>query len=139
MLPYGAMNVHQEKECWPGPIFTICLRLWIDTEEGVLFGAGRTALLEGIERHGCLRKAAKEINMSYRAAWGKIKKTEEILGFKLVEKTASRKEGYRLTEAGRDLKEKFDRWAKEVRSDALKKASVIFGAENVLSENITEI
>jgi molybdate transport system regulatory protein len=125
------LSDHQKIKDWQGPVFGVRLRLWIETEEGLFFGTGRTELLDGIERYGSLRKAADELNMSYRAAWGKIKRTEEILGFRLVEKTASRKEGYRLTEAGRELKEKFDRWIKEVKKQAVKKGRAIFGPETI--------
>ena len=102
------------------------LRLWLEAEGGLVFGPGRAELLECIEQLGSLRKAAEELGMSYRAAWGKIKRTEEVLGFRLVEKAGSYKEGYRLTEAGREFKEKFGRWRQEVEEDALQKARDIF-------------
>lgn len=123
-----------EKDCITGPVLAVHVRLWIESEKGLLFGTGRAELLEGIERHGSLRKAAQELNMSYRAAWGKIKRTEKVLGFRLVEKAASNKEGYRLTEAGRRLKEKFERWAAEVTNEAVEKARDIFGSEPVSHE-----
>jgi len=107
------------------------LRLWLATGQGVLFGLGRADILCAIERHGSLRKAAEELGISYRAAWGKIKRSEALLGFKLVEKAASQREGCRLTEAGRDLKEKFDRWYKEVEDNAIEKARTIFADKTI--------
>ena len=118
--------MNSDEKRWPGPVFTVNLRLWIGGGRSIFFGPGRAELLDAIESHGSLRKAAHELNMSYRGAWGKIKRTEEALGFKLVEKTASNKEGYRLTEAGRELKENYDRWVKEVQNDAIEKARTIF-------------
>ncbi len=76
------------------------LHLWLETDKGLLFGPGRAELLECIERLGSLRKAADDLGMSYRAAWGKIKRTEEALGYKLIDKAGSYKEGYRLTPVG---------------------------------------
>ncbi len=105
---------------------TVRLHLWLETGDGVLFGLGRALLLEEIEQRGSLRKAAEELGMSYRAAWGKIRKTEKILGFKLIEQNGSKKEGNRLTEQGRQLKEKYLLWLREVESAALKKAEEIF-------------
>lgn len=103
------------------------LHLWLETEEGMFFGIGRSQLLEKIDEHGSLKKAAKELGMSYRAAWGKIMKTEEVLGFKLVEKEGSgNKSGYRLTEAGKMLLARFKDWYYEVERHALKIASESF-------------
>ncbi|MGD0232399.1 MAG: LysR family transcriptional regulator [Syntrophorhabdales bacterium] len=116
------------------PAAVLCIRLWLETEKGLLFGPGRADLLDGIERHGSLRKAAREFSISYRAAWGKIRRTEEILGFKLVYRSENLKEGYRLTDAGRKLKEGFDRWYREVQDDALKKARAIFTFDIMPSE-----
>jgi molybdate transport system regulatory protein len=102
------------------------LHIWLETEGGMFFGSGRAKLLEGIERHGSLQKAAKELGMSYRAAWGKIKQTEKVLGFQLVEKAGNYRDGYRLTEFGRMLKDKFTLWFDEVEKVALAKANEIF-------------
>jgi len=110
------------------------LHLWLETDKGLIFGPGRAELLECIERLGSLRKAAEELGMSYRAAWGKIKATEEALGFKLIDKAGSYKEGYRLTRAGRELNERFGRWRREVEEDALKKARAIFLCKTIESE-----
>lgn len=61
------------------------VKSWIETNGEVLFGEGRRRLLELVESTGSLNKAAKAMKMSYRAAWGKIKETEERLGYKLLE------------------------------------------------------
>jgi len=110
------------------------LRLWLETGDGLVFGPGRAELLESIQRLGSLRKAAEELGMSYRAAWGKIKRTEEALGFRLLEKKGSYKKGYRLTDAGREFKERFGRWRQEVEEDALQKARAIFLCTVIASE-----
>jgi molybdate transport system regulatory protein len=92
----------------------------------MFFGPGRAELLERIDYHGSLLKAADELGMSYRAAWGKIKKTEAVLGYKLIEKTGSYRKGYRLTDYGRALTEKFRLWYNDVEEDALRKARTVF-------------
>ena len=104
----------------------IRLNLWLETTEGLLFGMGRAELLDKIEELGSLRKAAEEMCMSYRAAWGKIKKTEEILGFKLIEKERGNKTGYRLTEAARTLKKSYRDWYKAIETGAFRKARELF-------------
>ena len=67
-----------------------------------------------------LKKAAEEIGMSYRAAWGKIKNSEKISGQKLIEKDTN-KEGYHLTEFGKMLKNKFHQFNQEIEEYAKEK------------------
>ncbi len=104
----------------------IRVHAWLETREGLLFGVGRAELLDKIEELGSLRKAAEEMCMSYRAAWGKIKKTEEVLGFKLIEKERGNKIGFRLTEAGKALKSNYRDWYRAVETEALRKARELF-------------
>ena len=104
----------------------IRLNVWLETTEGILFGIGRAELLDKIEECGSLKKAAEEMCMSYRAAWGKIKKTEEVLGFKLIEKERGNKTGYRLTEAARVLKMNYREWYGAIETEALRKARELF-------------
>lgn len=66
-------------------------RIWIEEDGKVLFGKGRENLLEAIEECQSLNKAAKKLNMSYRAAWGRIKASEKRLGIKLVENSPDHK------------------------------------------------
>ena len=95
-------------------------------DKGVFFGAGRLHLLERIETHGSLKKAAECMGMSYRAAWGKIKATEAVLGFKLVEKNSGKKGGYSLSNDGRDLMTQYRSWFNSVEEAAVRSANEIF-------------
>lgn len=104
---------------------TLRVRTWLETEEGVLFGIGRVLLLKKVHDLGSLNKAAKELGMSYRAAWGKIKATEDNLGCKLLTK-AEGINGFRLTDIGRDLLDSFDRFQEEVEQFAVEKAKRMF-------------
>jgi len=104
----------------------IRLHLWLETDEGVFFGAGRAQLLERIETHGSLKKAAECMGMSYRAAWGKIKATEAAVGFSLVEKNAGKKGGYSLTDEGRRLMSQYRRWFCRVEDSAFQSANEMF-------------
>ena len=54
------------------PNYKIKSRIWITTEEGTFLGAGRITLLEAIETHGSISKAAKSMKMSYKKAWGLV-------------------------------------------------------------------
>jgi len=68
-------------------------KLWIEVDGRPVFGRGRRFLLEAIDKHGSINQAAKEINISYRKAWGYIKAMEERLGFKLIERQTGGRNG----------------------------------------------
>ena len=104
---------------------TIRLHLWLETGQGLYFGLGRALLLAKIDQYGSLQKAANSLGMSYRAAWGKIKKTEEILGMKLITPGSCKREGVHLTEEGREVMDKFILWYEMVEQEALKAAQQI--------------
>lgn len=99
-------------------------KIWIEDEGGnVVFGLGRLKILEAIHRLGSLKAAAKELKMSYRALWGRIKATEERLGFPLVvcSKGGASGGGSRLMPFALDLVEQFRQLHKNVviQSDEL--------------------
>lgn len=98
------------------------LHLWLETEKGVFFGLGRWKLLEKIQSGQSLKGAAESLGMSYRAAWGKIKNTEKVLGVALIEKKAGKRAGYRLTADGVAMITGFARWFAEVERYALRRA-----------------
>jgi molybdate transport system regulatory protein len=102
------------------------LHLWLDCEEGLYFGAGRAMLLHLIDKHGSLKKAAEELGMSYRAAWGKLKKSEEVLGAPLIERAESRSGGYKLTPFARELTIEYTAWFESVELEAKRKGEEIF-------------
>jgi molybdate transport system regulatory protein len=68
-------------------------KIWIESKGKPVFGRGRRFLLEAIDKYGSINQAAKEINISYRKAWGYIKAMEERLGFKLIERRTGGKNG----------------------------------------------
>jgi molybdate transport system regulatory protein len=100
---------------------TFRFRLWLETPNGTVFGKGRVLLLMKIEEHGSLNRAARELGMSYRAAWGKLKHSESILGFPLCNKCRGRL-GYTLTDDGRRVLNEFIQWHAEVERHALESA-----------------
>jgi len=97
------------------------VHLWLESEGGMLFGLGRAQLLEMVALLGSLNQAAKALGMSYRAAWGRIKRTEEALGEKLLVQASGRK-GYELTPLASELVRNFTAWHQEVEGFALARA-----------------
>jgi len=105
---------------------TIRIHLWLEKNGGIVFGMGRAILLMKVVECGSLKKAASDLGISYRAAWGKIRKTEEILGTPLMTRNPNRREGCQLTEYGQLLTKKFITWFNEVEEFALVKARDLF-------------
>ena len=100
----------------------IKMHMWLEKEDGVYFGQGRYELLVLIEELGSLKLAAEKMGISYRGAWGKIKKTEEILGRELIHKD-NNKEGYKLTEFGKEFMREFEKFHADVISYASRGAA----------------
>ncbi|HUW20107.1 MAG TPA: LysR family transcriptional regulator [Sedimentisphaerales bacterium] len=62
-------------------------KLWLSSKdvEGA-FGDGKWRLLKAVAAEGSLRAASDMLKISYRKAWGDLKKAEEALGIALVQK-----------------------------------------------------
>ncbi|HSL93441.1 MAG TPA: LysR family transcriptional regulator [Bacillota bacterium] len=87
------------------------LRLWLEDDEGhQLFGEGLQRLLKEIQRTGSLRGGADSMGMSYRHAWGKIRKAEDRLGYEIVHRQSGGSGGGNsgITSEGHSLLTKFD-------------------------------
>lgn len=102
------------------------VKIWLEDGEQMVFGPGCAALLEGIARLGSLAGAVKEMKMSYRAAWGHIKKVEDTLGVSLVLKEGGNKSGYSLSEEGRRLLAAYESWNAAVEDEAERLAGDLF-------------
>jgi len=85
-------------------------KFWIENRGEVMLGGGRTALLLAVDRLGSIQRAADEFGMSYRHAWGVIKKIEKRAGFKMVETKLGGKNGggAKLTPKGKAFIEMMD-------------------------------
>jgi len=90
-------------------------KIWLEKDGHVLFGKGRDELLKAIAECKSLNAAAKKLNMSYRAAWGRLKASEKRLGIPLVE-VESQKQGMHLTEQAEILLQAFEQLHEEVGS-----------------------
>ncbi len=101
----------------------IRIHAWIESDDGMVMGPGRAKLIENIEKYGSLQNAAKKMGISYRAAWGRIKKTEEVLGYNLLVKNPG---GYQLSDLGKDLHQKYAAWYKSIETFALQESKKIF-------------
>lgn len=92
-------------------------KVWLETDEGYAFGPGVYSILREIRRTGTLRGAASALGMSYRFAWGMIRKAEERLESPLVESHKGGSTGgggARLTPLGEQFVEQYERLERRV-------------------------
>lgn len=75
----------------------------------IAMGPGKADLLETIDREGSISGAGRAMRMSYRRAWLLVDAMNRCWDTPLVETVAggSRERGARLTEAGRQVLEKY--------------------------------
>ena len=80
-------------------------RLWINKSEHDFLGKGRMELLIRIGESGSITKAAKDIKMSYKAAWDAIDAMNNLSEFPLVESSKGGKGGggTTITEYAKEL------------------------------------
>jgi molybdate transport system regulatory protein len=88
-------------------------KIWIETNGKVVFGKGRDAILKAIDEQRSLNAAAKKLEMSYRAAWGRLKASEERLGMKLVD-IGIHDKSMQLTPQARAIIDRFEKLEKDV-------------------------
>jgi len=92
----------------PKPAF----KAWLETDEGYVFGPGVYRLLQKVREKGTLKEAAESLGMSYRFAWGLVKKAEEKLGQPLLHAHKGGRAGgggAELTELGQQYLDDFSK------------------------------
>lgn len=88
-------------------------KVWIEKNGKVVFGKGRDDILKAVDEQRSLNAAAKKLEMSYRAAWGRLKASEERMGMKLVDIGVHDK-SMQLTPQARAIIERFEKLEKDV-------------------------
>ncbi len=86
-------------------------RFWLTKEGQSFLGSGRIELLERIDATGSINAAAKEMKMSYKAAWERINGMNALADQPLIERTTGGKGGggTKLTPYARELIATFHR------------------------------
>jgi molybdate transport system regulatory protein len=108
-------------------------KLWIEVHGDPVFGKGRRLLLEAIEAHGSINRAAREVGISFRKAWGHIKAMEDRLGIPLVERTVGGRNGGGavITEEAKQFLRKFEQIETGIGAIADERFRSIFGGKHV--------
>ncbi|MCF8054024.1 MAG: LysR family transcriptional regulator [Deltaproteobacteria bacterium] len=106
-------------------------KIWLEKDGKVFFGSGRGALFKAILKHHSINAALKKeagMDMSYRAAWGRLKASQERLGIQLVS-SENKRIGTELTKEGEALMmffEKLDAKVEALLSDATQELLAVF-------------
>jgi len=92
------------------------IRLWLSLSNEGVFGRGKWQLLDAIHSQGSLQAAADTLGISYRKAWGDLRKAEKALGISLVERHRGGSAGgdSSLTEDGKRWWREYARFQEEV-------------------------
>ena len=103
-------------------------KIWIEVDGEPVFGRGRRFLLEAIDSHGSINRAAREVDISFRKAWGHIKAMEERLGVKLIDRQTGGKNGggAALTADARKFLRKYEALEKDIQAIVDKRFETIF-------------
>lgn len=104
------------------------IKIWIeDSEENLVFGGGKTQILELIDETGSISEASKRAGMNYKKAWSHIKILQEYIDDELVIVNKGRNSGgTTLTPKAKELIENFKQLRAEVRNFSEKRFSELF-------------
>jgi molybdate transport system regulatory protein len=95
--------------------FSVRSKIWIEDSDGkVIFGLGRYRILDTINRLGSMHAAAKELHMSYRAVWMRVRSSEKRMGKKLIVRDGK---GSRLTPFAENLMKQYRRLQSVVQAE----------------------
>ncbi|HEY6011529.1 MAG TPA: LysR family transcriptional regulator [Nitrospirota bacterium] len=103
-------------------------KIWLEIGGEPVFGRGRRFLLEAIDAHGSINKAAQDVDISFRKAWSHIKAMEQRLGVKLVERQAGGRNGggAALTADAREFLKRYEALEKGIQEIVDKRFKEIF-------------
>jgi len=92
-------------------------KFWIENKGEAVLGGGKAGLLLTVDRLGSIQRAAEEFGMSYRHAWGAIRKIEQRAGFKILDTRLGGKDrGAQLTPEGKAFVKHVDSFLKNLQA-----------------------
>lgn len=105
-------------------------KTWIENDQKeLLFGKGKTEILELIEQEGSIASAAKKLDMNYKKAWTHIKILQRNVDDELVilRKGGGGKGGATLTPGAGELVAAYRQLQEEIEAFANKRFKEVFG------------
>ena len=74
-------------------MYDLKLKMWLERDGRFIVSDGRARLLRKVKDMGSLSKAAKEMGMSYRHAWGIVHRISQNAGGDVVHSIRGGREG----------------------------------------------
>jgi molybdate transport system regulatory protein len=132
-------------------------RVWLKEGDKSFLGSGRIELLEKISRTGSIAKAAKEMGMSYKAAWDAVDAMNNLSSEPLVQRctggkngggTTLTQKGFEVVEVFKALEKKYQLFLASIAKDSdsfdalyknIRRINMKTSARNQLFGKITKI
>lgn len=91
-------------------------RIWVDIDDKNFLGKGKVELLKKIDEYGSMSKAAKDMKMSYKAAWDVVKEINSLSKYPIVDTKIGGLDGggSTLTPKGKQLISAFEAIEKDL-------------------------
>lgn len=104
------------------------VKTWIeDDNEHLIFGSGKTQILELIDQTGSMMDASKKVGMNYKKAWSHIKILQKYIEDDLVIVTKGRNVGGTiLTPKAKELISKYKQLEEDVKNFSSQRFEEIF-------------
>ncbi|MDD3463468.1 MAG: LysR family transcriptional regulator [Sulfurospirillaceae bacterium] len=125
-VKYCELGCFKEKK---RPRLYIKTKSWIENAEGeLLFGKGKTEILEFIEQEGSISKASEKIGMNYKKAWTHIKILQKNINDTMVETKQGGGEnaGTTLTPVAKEFMENYRKLQADIESYANERFRELF-------------
>jgi len=121
---YCELGVFREKK---RPRAYIKTKIWIEDNKGnLLFGKGKTEILELIEKEGSIAKAAEKMGLNYKKAWNHIKILQQNLEDELVIVEKGVKGGTKLTKKAKEYIKVYKQLEEEIQDFANKRFKELY-------------
>ena len=113
----------------------IKVKVWIEDENrNLIFGSGKTEILNQIDQTGSIAKAAQNVGMNYKKAWSHIKILEEYIEDDLVLTKKGRAEdsGSKLTLKAKELMKLYKTLDEDIKEYSQKRFKELFLDGNLI-------
>jgi len=110
------------------------VKIWIeDDNQNLIFGGGKTEVLEYIDETGSISKAAQKVGMNYKKAWSHIKILENNIQEDLVftHKGQGELSGSSLTPKAREVIQRYKILQYDIKKYADKRYEELFFKDNI--------
>lgn len=117
-------------------------KIWIEDDlKNLIFGDGKTQVLELIDETGSIKVAAERVGMNYKKAWNHVKILQENVADELVVVNKGSNGGTKLTPKAKELIESYKLLRDEVNAFAQKRFDELFtnDGKKILHEVKNEI